>query len=709
MQLLLPPPVSQKFLPTEVAQDFLPVPTRYFDLIGTGLVQAPPKRTFRDNVLHAFEPLNEKTKKLVERLPLARNDYLYISLVGDGNEFLLQPYAMLDGKKVSASINARDKWFSRIPERKKSHGDAWIVAATDFSALIINAIWPESQLQFDEDSGAKAYYYFLLTRFFAQSVSAQEKAIFKMKGALPELHPGYTDHPTLPLAPYQTMATHASIGRSHALFMEPGTGKTAVCIRRICYEADTIKRAEGRMYRCLVICPKSIRRNWEDEIIKFSTVPGKCGVVRGDVIGRMKCFMDITREDQDAYFSVAIASYEGVVRTLPMLLAAKWDWDLIIVDESHNIKWQATKRWQGIAELRNKSHNRMVLTGTPMPRTVDDIYTQLEFLDHGLSGFTSQRAFRNFYSVYEREYQHDRLVGYVNLPFLQERLARLAFVITKKEALPNLPDKTYSTREAVLTRDQAKVYKTLATKIYAEAEELLANSKSQTGMTVQNILVKLLRLAQVTCGFVKYDDQYAMDGETLLRRGDVEYFEPNSKMQVLMEEIQNLSDQSKAIVWCPFVPAIEYITKELTKAGIGHVVFYGGTNDHDREEAIQKFNNDPSIKIFLGNPSAGGVGLNLRGYNPDWEGTDKDHGMNCDTVIYFGNTWNMAHRTQSEDRAHRRGTRVPVQIIDILVPGSIDDTIRERIHMKKSNADAIQDLRAILSRLSNMEPIQGDD
>ena len=106
----------------------------------------------------------------------------------------------------------------------------------------------------------------------------------------------------------------------------------------------------------------------------------------------------------------------------------------------------------------------------------------------------------------------------------------------------------------------------------------------------------------------------------------------------------------------------------------------------------------------MGNPSSGGTGLNILGYDP----TEPDkYETYTDTEIFFSTDWNAAKRSQAEDRAHRRGTRMPVRIIDLVVPGTIDEEIRARVAGKVQTAVMIQDVKEILTRLRDVKPSNG--
>jgi SNF2 family DNA or RNA helicase len=362
-----------------------------------------------------------------------------------------------------------------------------------------------------------------------------------------------------------------------------------------------------------------------------------------------------------------------------------------------------------------------------------DLFMQLEFLGEGYSGFSNYKAFRKFYGKFQtNEYtKRDKLVSYQNIPFIQERLARLSFMITKKEALPFLPEKVHDITEITMTAEQLEVYEQLQAQLAVEIKDKLDHSDNDL-ITVNNVLTMLLRLAQITSGYMALDGKVDPEtGTTLKEAGKVRFFATNPKLDQLVEDLRAESETTKTIVWTVFVPTIRQISERLTREGIKHVVYFGGTSDEDREAAEVAFNNDDSVRVFIGNPAAGGCGLNLWGYNPadlvascgleqddaeEW--CESVHGcsyleffgepyakpqprsaMNCDHVIRYSSNWSMVQRVQSEDRCHRIGTRKVVRYTDYIVPNSIDEEILNRVQGYKLTAETIQDVRDIMERV----------
>ena len=179
-------------------------------------------------------------------------------------------------------------------------------------------------------------------------------------------------------------------------------------------------------------------------------------------------------------------------------------------------------------------------------------------------------------------------------------------------------------------------------------------------ITAPLALVQLLRLQQITCGFVPTDD------------GDLEEFGGNNPRLDLLEEICDGLGH-KAIIWGRFRRDIDLIMKRLGKKAVR---YDGSTSDDDRAAAKIAFQDPESeIQFFVGNPAAAGTGLTLH---------------QARTVIYASNSFKLTDRLQSEDRAHRIGQEHPVAYIDLIAPDTVDEHIVRALRDK-------QDIAAILT------------
>ena len=659
-----------------------------------------------------IEPLNDQTRKLLSPIQYMKDDRMSVDLDKDGKRFILEFYRQVgeDRRRPSYAVQ---RFMQRIPERKAlfnvdSNLEKWQVAGTDFTAILIHCLWDSLHVTFTVD--AKILYTFLLTRFLKQTQGSKIKADYKLNGMVPELPADFVDHPIKPLMRFQRVALATSLYEEGSnLWMQQGTGKTPIIIARINYEAQRTFKQEKRMYRALIVVPKNMRTNWKNKICEFAVNVGKVTVLRGGQLERIKLLVESFKPDDECQYTIVICSYEAVLRSWDALRMIEWD--LCTLDESHMIKSHSTKRWIKMKDLRELCKSRTGLTGTPIANNLFDVWTQLEWLGEGCSGFTTYKSFKRYYGKFVRDESsgRDRLEGYENLPLLQERFTRLCFMITRKEAMPELPEKTYDVMEVDMSNFQRECYIKLQKQLAIEIENDLQREGNKQ-LTANHILTKLLRLSQITAGYLKWDAQYTDEGEEINTEGRLEYLEPNPKLEMLIEHIKSKDITEKTIVWTNWIPAIKLISKRFTEEGIKHVTYYGGTNDVDRAEAERSYNQDPEVRVFLGNPAAGGTGLDLWGYWPDWADTDKDKGTNTTQEIYYSQNWSMIHRSQSEDRAVRKFTRVSVQITDLIVPNSIDQEIALRVLNKKLSAIQLQDVKSIMEKiLSNVPDVGTDD
>lgn len=392
-----------------------------------------------------------------------------------------------------------------------------------------------------------------------------------------------------------------------------------------------------------------------------------------------------------------IISYGVMSRDYKVLSAIPWN--LVVLDEGHYITNGKTQRTRAALSLRDKSKCRMLLTGTPMPNKVGDLYSQLEFLGKGFSGFRSKKEFDNYYQQTNDYYdgsgnQRTEVIGLQNVPILQERLARMSFIIRKADALPDLPEKMYDVVGVDMTTEQRRVYRNALQSVLVEAENELggmAGDGRNYQMTLQNVLKKMLRLSQITSGFFVSDALYDDDGETIMN-GEMHRFDPNPKIEALVELVKNKPRTSKTIIWCCWKQDIRSITARLKLEGLDYVSMHGETPQDERERIKHRFNTDDTCRGLVGGSASGGVGVNLLGHSsPD---------TNCDHVIYFSQNFSSPVRSQSEDRPHRLGTRVPVLYTDLVVPGTIDQEIREAVVLKRTKSYQVQDVRRLLERLA---------
>lgn len=433
-----------------------------------------------------------------------------------------------------------------------------------------------------------------------------------------------------------------------AFLVDMGGGKTKITI-------DTVGTlfTEGKIDRWLCIAPNGIYKNWPNiEIPK-------------DLPDGIPYVMQVWKEKEPRYSPNMPAIHTGHLMILVMniealstkkgLAYAKQFVNkrtIVTVDESTTIKSHKAKRAESVVELGREAGFRRILTGYPTPQNQLDLFMQFNFLDPNIFGIRSYYAFRNEYAVVKEvdlgpgRPRFPKIVGPRNVDQLKEKIAPYSFRIRKDECL-DLPPKVYQIRQVEMGDDQQSAYDAM------KRDALVALSETEIA-TADMVLTQLTRLHQITCGFLR-------DSE-----GKIHRFKKNPKVEALKDILEETSD--KVIVWCNYVDNIEEVADELRKLyGDGVVTYYGGTSQKDRERAIESFQHGDA-KVFIGNPATAGFGITLTASS---------------TVVYLSNSYNLEHRLQSEDRAHRIGQAKSVLYIDLICDGTVDEKIVKALQSKK--------------------------
>ena len=244
------------------------------------------------------------------------------------------------------------------------------------------------------------------------------------------------------------------------------------------------------------------------------------------------------------------------------------------------------------------------------------------------------------------------VVGYRNLGELSEKLKEFSYRVLKDDCL-DLPKKTFVRRTVELTDEQKKLYKQMKQEAIA-----FLNGKMVTSATV---ITQLMRLHQITCGYVAADD------------GTTQQVESN-RLNELMSILEDT--EGKVIIWANYQLSVGEIIQKLIKVygKDSYVHYYGLTPQEDRQDFIRKFQNDPKCRFIVGTPQTGGYGITLTQAN---------------TVIYYSNGYDLEKRLQSEDRAHRIGQKKTVTYIDLICEDTVDEKIVKALRNKINIASEV--------------------
>lgn len=313
-----------------------------------------------------------------------------------------------------------------------------------------------------------------------------------------------------------------------AFLMDMGTGKTITTIAL----AGTLHH-KHKITQMLVVCPKSIVDVWEQEFEKFADFPYQLAVLDGTSAKKA----DTIRYMIGNGLQIIVVNYESCWRLEAEL--TRWHPDMIVCDESSKIKNPQAKCSKALHRLGKISSYNLILTGTPITNSPLDFFSQYKFLDESIFG-GSFYGFRAYYAILGG-FQNHQIVGYKHLAELVEKAHSIAYRIRIDEAV-DLPEFVEEVRPVKLEQNAQKIYDGIEKDSFAE----LMNGE----ITTRNVLTQLLRLSQITGGFVRNDD------------GDDAQQLSTAKLDALEDVIDSCMEEGKkVIVFARFVPEIDAIAR----------------------------------------------------------------------------------------------------------------------------------------------------
>ena len=422
-----------------------------------------------------------------------------------------------------------------------------------------------------------------------------------------------------------------------------GTGKTitAIGIAGRLY-------LDNKIHRVLVIAPLSIVGVWQEEFVKFADFDYNLAVLNGTGAKKAEVLQHLVGKP----LQIAVVNYESAWR-LEKEIAA-WRPDLIICDEGHKIKTHNISASKAMHRLGALAQYRLLLTGTLVTNKIIDVFSQYKFLNPHIFG-NSFYSFRNRYFDMVGYGNHTPVLKKTMESELTEKLHSIAFRATKAECL-DLPAVTDILRTVELESSAMKVYRDLVKESFAE----LGNDRE---VTATNILTKLLRLSQLTGGFIGND------------AGGTPQSISRAKLNALADILEQTQQEGKKlVVIARFVSEIKAICAMLAKSGIGYSCIMGGVTDRDKQ--VSRFQTAPDCQVFVGQIATAGLGITLTA---------------ASTMVFYSTDYSMSNHEQARARIHRVGQRENCTYIYLTVKGTVDEKILKILRNKANLAKTLID------------------
>lgn len=423
----------------------------------------------------------------------------------------------------------------------------------------------------------------------------------------------YSKYSHRPPLTHQKIAIEKLAGSKRFILADDmGLGKTTSTI---------IAALETGSNKILIVCPASLKINWQREIENYTD--------RSVFIAEGKKFS--TESDFVIVNYDILKNFHDAKSKEPTLLE-QCNFDLVILDEAHMISNVQAQRTKIINSFVKKINRVWLLTGTPMTSRPMNYYNLLSIIESPVAQNWMAYAIR-----YCQGYQFNagnrkvwNVSGASNLEELRDRTSKQILRRLKEEVL-DLPDKIIT---PVYLRLQSKEYENLMGEYYDWYDK---NPDESSSLTVQ--FSKLMKVRKVIA---------------------------NEKTRQTIEFAENILEQDKKIIiFTNFTDTLQTIYHHFGKQA---VYLDGSCSNSVRQQAVDSFQNDEKIKVFVGNLKAAGVGLTL---------------TSAEAVIMNDLSFVPAEHSQAEDRAYRYGQKSNVLVYYPLFENTIEGAIYDILNKKK--------------------------
>lgn len=453
--------------------------------------------------------------------------------------------------------------------------------------------------------------------------------------------PGLGAFLKVPLYRYQAEGTLFAVRAGRALIGDDmGLGKTVQAIAAM----EILARHFG-VTRVLVICPTSLKYQWQSEILRFSGRQGEnaARVING---GRAQRQNDYRSDD-----FCKITNYEKLNPDLDLIAA--WAPDLVIVDEA-----QRVKNWNTIAARALKridSPYAIVLTGTPLENKLEELISIVQFVDQHRLGPTWKL-------LHEHQVKDEggRVTGYTGLEKIGQTLAPIMIRRRKSEVLKQLPNRLDQNLLVPMTEMQMVHHQENAD-VVAKIVQRWRRTRFLSDKD-QRRLTCALQNMRMSC-----NSTYLLDQET-------DHRVKADELAALFDDLL-AEPKAKAVVFSQWTRTHDIVIRRLEARGVGYVSFHGGVPSDKRPALVERFRDDPACRVFL-STDAGSTGLNLQ---------------HASMLVNMDLPWNPAILEQRIARIHRIGQVQPVRVINFVAKGTIEEGMLSVLAFKRSLSAGVLD------------------
>ena len=413
------------------------------------------------------------------------------------------------------------------------------------------------------------------------------------------------------------------------LFLPPGLGKTATTLTIIS------EQFEGKT---LIIAPKRVAETvWDAEVAKWQHLRH---LKVSKIIGTSTQRMAGLNIEADIYL-INLENVAWLCDVSPKLVFTN-----LVIDESSRFKDPSTKRFKALKKHLKEFQRRVILTGTPTPQGIADLWSQVGILDLGARLETTLTKFRDKYLQPDQMNRHTRVV-YSWKPKLgadlqiQEKISDICYSLKAEDylELPSLTNLHHS----------IELDKTARTK-YDELRKDMVVSIKKEKITAPTAAALANKLLQFTSGALYNEEGEAQE----VHRAKLE------RLESIMEE-----SSSPTLVFYHFKHSLQRIRLQFPEA----VVL-----DDDNIAAWRR----GEIRMLLAHPQSGGIGLNLQ----------CNVGETAQTV-WFDLPWSSENYIQANARIYRQGQEKPVIIHHLIVYNSVDQHVVDVLDGKISTQEAL--------------------